>query len=95
MLARSVLGAGAVRPPAPASSKGRAGEAGQVEEEGREREEREGGSSETDTEESLTSPRKRSSSGDIEGSAFRTVKPSKLKVSPTSVDKEKRVWRPY
>jgi len=52
----------------------------------------ENANSETDED----SPRKRSSSGsgDIEGSAFRQVKP-KLKMSPTLVEKEKRVWRPY
>jgi len=47
--------------------------------------------SETDEE----SPRKRSSSGDVERSAFRQVKPNKMKMSPTLVEKEKRVWRPY
>jgi len=41
------------------------------------------------------SPRKRSSSGETERSAFKQVKPSSLKMSPTTVEKEKRVWRPY
>ena len=47
----------------------------------------------SDTEEE--SPRKRSSSGDTERSAFKQVRPSKMKMSPTLVEKEKRVWRPY
>ena len=47
--------------------------------------------SETDEE----SPTKRSSSGDQERSAFRQVQPAKMKMSPTVVEKEKRVWRPY
>lgn len=79
LLARSVLGQPRTSPPTPSSTRS------SIKEE-------ETTNSETDSEES---PRKRSSSGDMEGSAFRQVKPSKLKMSPTSVDKEKRVWRPY
>jgi len=80
LLARSVLAQPRTSPPTPSSTRS------SIKEE-------ETTNSETDSEES---PRKRSSSGDIEtGSAFRQVKPSKLKMSPTSVEKEKRVWRPY
>ena len=82
LLARSVLGQPRTSPPTPSSTRSSI------------KEEETLTNSETDSEES---PRKRSSSGDMEGSAFRQVKPSKLKMSPTSVsvDKEKRVWRPY
>ena len=76
LLARSVLGAGQPRtsPPTPSSASTRSS----IKEEAEE-----ATHSETESEES---PRKRSSSGsgDVEGSAFRQVKP-KLKMSPTSV----------
>ena len=82
LLARTVLGQPRTSPPTPSSTRS------SIKEE-------ETTTSETDSEES---PRKRSSSGSgdlTEGSAFRQVRPSKLKMSPTHVDKEKRVWRPY
>ena len=81
LLARSVMAQPRSSPPTPSSTKS------SIKEE-------ETTNSETDSEES---PRKRSSSGDIEGSAFKQVKPSKMKMSPTSssVEKERRVWRPY
>ena len=81
LLARSMLGQPRTSPPTPSSTRSSI------------KEEDGATNSETDSEES---PRKRSSSGDLEqGSAFRQVRPSKLKMSPTSTDKEKRVWRPY
>ena len=79
LLARSVMAQPRSSPPTPSSTKS------SIKEE-------DINNSETDSEES---PRKRSSSGDIEGSAFKQVKPSKLKMSPTSVDKDRKVWRPY
>jgi len=43
------------------------------------------------------SPRERSSSGggDEGRSAFRQVRPAKLKMSPKLTEREKHVWRPY
>jgi hypothetical protein len=45
----------------------------------------------------LESPRERSSSGgeEVGRSAFRQVRPAKLKMSPKLTEREKHVWRPY
>jgi len=52
---------------------------------------------EDDDDQDQESPRERSSSGgeEVGRSAFRQVRPAKLKMSPKLTEREKHVWRPY